>query len=324
MAQISTITCPITDLQAHDEPTVAFAGRYYTIMPNEHKSILINLPQSFDHWSKGFLFQENRYILAGAILNDKLPKRKYDGAVVLEEPDIPELLKNIVYPGTPQEKLDNLFETLVNLQHFDGSNISFHSLAKDPGFFYSFYFKTFKELNFYMNTLLEMGYIKFPGKQDMTTAEGVLMTIVITFKGLQYYLQLKSSGKQSKKCFIAMAFADEFKNIRNAIKSAIEKTGYQPDIIDEVPIDSDKTINDAIISHLREAKFCIADFTDQRTGVYFESGFALGLGRQVIYTCHEKDFKNIHFDLNHFPHIIYETPEELEARLIDRIKAWIQ
>ena len=35
------------------------------------------------------------------------------------------------------------------------------------------------------------------------------------------------------------------------------------------------------------------------------------------------DFKQTHFDTNHYPHIVYETYEDLEEKLIDKINAWI-
>jgi nucleoside 2-deoxyribosyltransferase len=70
--------------------------------------------------------------------------------------------------------------------------------------------------------------------------------------------------------------------------------------------------------------FCISDFTEQKDGVYFEAGYALGRGLKVIYTCEEGDFKNSHFDTNHFPHIIYKNEVELEEKLINKIEAWIK
>jgi nucleoside 2-deoxyribosyltransferase len=89
-------------------------------------------------------------------------------------------------------------------------------------------------------------------------------------------------------------------------------------------IDSSQTINDAIISAIKSCKFCIADFSQQKDGVYFESGFAIGLGKPVIYTCDSDWFNKSHFDTNHFPHIIYESKPDLAAKLDNKIKAWIK
>lgn len=67
----------------------------------------------------------------------------------------------------------------------------------------------------------------------------------------------------------------------------------------------------------------IADFTEQKAGVYFEAGFALGLGRPVIYTVHQNDLADSHFDTKPLQHIVYENMEELEFKLTNKIKAWI-
>lgn len=121
-----------------------------------------------------------------------------------------------------------------------------------------------------------------------------------------------------------MSFGNDMKETRNAIKKACLKTGFTPILVDEVHYDSDTTINDAIIANLRKSRFCIADFTEQKDGVYFESGFALGEGKQVIYACQKEWFNKSHFDTNHFPHIVYETPEELTDALVNKIEAWIR
>ena len=75
----------------------------------------------------------------------------------------------------------------------------------------------------------------------------------------------------------------------------------------------------------------VADLTGYRGGVYWEAGFAEGLGIPVIYTCHEKwlntdkdlNIEGVHFDLNHRNMILWneENLEEFKQRLINRIGA---
>ena len=111
----------------------------------------------------------------------------------------------------------------------------------------------------------------------------------------------------------------------NAIKKAIEKTGYSVTIIDVEHLASNQTIPDAILAAIKKSKFCIADFTLQSKGVYFESGYAVGLGKSVIYTCERKDFEaNSHFDVKQLQHIIYDTEKDLETKLVEKIEAWIK
>jgi nucleoside 2-deoxyribosyltransferase len=112
--------------------------------------------------------------------------------------------------------------------------------------------------------------------------------------------------------------------IRETIKFAVLECGYIPILLDEQHIESDKTIPDEMIHLIRNSKFCIADFTGHKGGVYFESGFALGLGKPVIYTCSETHFDKAHFDIRQMQHIIYKDLDGFKTALVNKIKAWIQ
>src|SRR5271157_1039613 len=81
----------------------------------------------------------------------------------------------------------------------------------------------------------------------------------------------------SVKAFVAMWFADEMTPIyRQGIQPAIEDVGYHAVRVDGV--EHVGKIDDLIIAGIRESRFVVADFTGHRGGVYFEAGFALGLG----------------------------------------------
>jgi nucleoside 2-deoxyribosyltransferase len=67
----------------------------------------------------------------------------------------------------------------------------------------------------------------------------------------------------------------------------------------------------------------VADFTGQRHGVYFEAGFAQGLGLPVIWTCREDHVKNLHFDTRQQNHITWEQSDDLREKLKNRIWAVI-
>ena len=56
-----------------------------------------------------------------------------------------------------------------------------------------------------------------------------------------------------------------------------------------------------------------------RGSVYYEAGFAHGLGIPVIYLC-RKD-SELAFDTNHYPHIIWNDTSELREQLRSRILA---
>ena len=58
-----------------------------------------------------------------------------------------------------------------------------------------------------------------------------------------------------------------------------------------------------------------------RGGVYFEAGFALGLGKTVFLTCHEDRAKGVHFDIDHLNRIEWKRPEDLRENLKNSIEA---
>ena len=109
------------------------------------------------------------------------------------------------------------------------------------------------------------------------------------------------------------------------IKKAVESAGYTPMRIDKKP-DVNK-IDDEIIAEIRRSRFLVADFTHgkdgARGGVYFEAGFAYGLGLPVIYTCRKDKVVKLHFDTRQYYHIVWEKPADLCRDLKNRIQALI-
>ena len=71
----------------------------------------------------------------------------------------------------------------------------------------------------------------------------------------------------------------------------------------------------------------VADFTHgdngARGGVYYEAGFAHGLGIPVIYSCRADLMDELHFDTRQIYHVVWSNPEELRIGLMQRIGALI-
>jgi nucleoside 2-deoxyribosyltransferase len=63
------------------------------------------------------------------------------------------------------------------------------------------------------------------------------------------------------------------------------------------------------------SRFLIADFTEQRPGVYFEAGFAIGLGLPVFWFVRKDDLDNVHFDTHQYNHIMWEIKESLAQQI---------
>ena len=80
-------------------------------------------------------------------------------------------------------------------------------------------------------------------------------------------------------------------------------------------------ICDEAIAEIRRSRFVVADFTHGAAGargsVYYEAGFAQALDLPVIFSC-RKD-QELHFDTRQYPHILWETPEDLYTQLRNKI-----
>ena len=77
------------------------------------------------------------------------------------------------------------------------------------------------------------------------------------------------------------------------------------------------------MAEIRRSRFVVADYTGQRNGVYFEAGFALGLGVDLIPTCRSDEVANLHFDIKHLNTLTWKSPAELAEGLNGRIRAVI-
>ncbi len=170
-----------------------------------------------------------------------------------------------------------------------------------------------KELRFHLVTLIQRGLLHSigdtPGEFDNA---GVVVNL--TAQGWSYLDEHERSNVISDQAFVAMAFADELKAAWvSGIAPALTNVGYRPYRVDATPhIDR---IDAKIVSEIRNSRFVVADVTNQRPGVYFEAGFAIGLGLPVFWSVHKSDLPNVHFDTRQYNHIVWETPAELCSQL---------
>lgn len=135
---------------------------------------------------------------------------------------------------------------------------------------------------------------------------------------------LESKNKNSNTVFVAMSFDDTLNTVyESAIKVGIENAGYIPIRIDKKQ--HNNKICDEIISEIKKAKFIIADFTHHKNGVYYETGFAQGLGLPVIWTCREDDIGDLHFDIQQYNCIVWEKEKlkDFAEKITHRIGAII-
>ena len=175
------------------------------------------------------------------------------------------------------------------------------------------------ELQFLLEYLLERGWIK--GQRQ---GQG-MGYFAVTFDGYGHIAD-QATRVDSSSAFVAMWFDNSLAEAyEQGIKLAIVGAGFSPVRIDQK--EHINKIDDEIIAEIRRSRFLVADFTHgedgARGGVYYEAGFAHGLGIPVIFICHEDALETLHFDTSHYSHIVWTTPEDLREKLKNRILAVI-
>lgn len=142
----------------------------------------------------------------------------------------------------------------------------------------------------------------------------------LTVDGLIEYEKIFGGPTMQSQAFVAMWFNEEVHSAYyEGICPAITSAGYDSVRVDQV--NHNGKIDDQIIAEIRRSRFVVADFTKHRPGVYYEAGFAHGLGLDVIFTFMKNQLKKLHFDVRQYSTIVWDNPEQLRRLLQNRILA---
>ena len=114
--------------------------------------------------------------------------------------------------------------------------------------------------------------------------------------------------------FVVMSFQADMEPTFEAIEAAARAVGLRAERVKDVP--GDYRITDKILTSIRRAGLVIVDLTHERPNVYFELGFARGLGKTVI-TIMRVGTKP-HFDVQDWTYVPYIDSRPLERTLLER------
>jgi hypothetical protein len=170
------------------------------------------------------------------------------------------------------------------------------------------------------------------GQRIRVEANGLLLprrlSFTLTQPGWRRVHEIRRVKGSGRLAFIAMPFAAEFDSVKDAIANAIRRAGYVPLRVDEDEFT--EGVMDRIIARIRESKFVVADFTNNRGGVYYEAGIARGLGIRAINVCDASSLpddadpaRKLHFDVRHLNLLAWQTGQlqTFEDRLQARVEA---
>lgn len=220
-------------------------------------------------------------------------------------------LAEINYPDTLAEKTDRILLNLYNIKagygewfHLGGSFARAFFTDTDDN----------TELVGVYTMLQELGYITVKSK----------WYFMISAKGWQRLDELIRKNRDRKQAFIAMAFKSETQGIREAFRKGISNAGFKPIAIDEK--EHNNQIVPEIFYEIDNSSFLVMDVTYPNYGAYYEAGYALGKGKQVIICCRKDSFEGNerpHFDIAQKSMIVWKDEEELVERLEKRIRATV-
>lgn len=295
-----TDKCPVcsnfvTSFQpVHDEVKCSICGTYF---PKE--TFLRDL---FDKWGGQKPDPEVSYLLSGVI------REKAETGIVPVLYNLDELEAQIPFKNDPLASIDRI---LLHIYRKSGSSADYLDLevgtdypigyARDP-----------QEFEFFIEKAKELEYLELSSTLHYAHR--------LSLKGWKRIAELRLEQSDSRQVFVAMWF-DESMNTAflEGFKPALEATGYRPFRVDMR--EHNGKIDDLIIAEIRKSGLLVADFTGQRGGVYFEAGFAMGLGIPVIWTCRSDDVEKLHFDTRQYNHIAWTDAADLKEKVQLRIEA---
>jgi len=126
-------------------------------------------------------------------------------------------------------------------------------------------------------------------------------------------------GVESGYAFIAMPMDPEdhaLIDVLDAVKESARRCGVHAERIDEPQ--SNERITDRILESIQRAEYVIVDLTDSRPNVFFEAGYAHGIGKIPIYFARHGTM--IEFDLKDYPVLFFRNLKELKDSIEKRIK----
>lgn len=169
-----------------------------------------------------------------------------------------------------------------------------------------------RELKYLVRELRKRGFVS---EEQMGNLTGYSLTTV----GWQYLEEQRKPAKHQR-AFVAMSFDPKMKDLwTHAIQPGTRAAGFESHRVDQDR--HVERIDARIIAGIRDSSFLIADVTMHKQGVYYEAGFAQGLGLPVIWMVRKDHLKKVHFDTRQFAHIVWTEFDDARDQLTNTILA---
>lgn len=116
--------------------------------------------------------------------------------------------------------------------------------------------------------------------------------------------------------FVIISFRDDMEKVYKKIYEIGDKYNFQALRVKDVQ--GNYKITEKVIELIASANFIIADLTHERPNVYYELGYARGIGKKIITLCNKNS--EVHYDVQEWKTIMYNDTEDLALNLEQAIK----
>lgn len=246
------------------------------------------------------------------------------------------------YPQKISDKIDKIALWLANKSNCLGESITVR-VDEIPQLFFlthTLYEQGWeRELKYIIRILVSKQYILGYSEEYLQSMSAQIskynvLQFTLAEKGWERVYEIQKYQTNNKNIFVSMSFDDRNMITRNAIREGIKEAGYDTMIMDEI-IHNHQIVPE-MFRLIRESKYLILEISDPNYGAYYEAGYALGLGKEVIICCskevfnkeykteEEKKYQKYlkpHFDIAQKQILFWESPSDLTEQLKEWIRA---
>lgn len=309
-----------------------FHGRIYNC-PNCGEYFLSHV--TYINERNDFNFQLNRVKVSQVLAERKFHKKthvafmqNYDNSPLDNPHDLSDLDFEVLsfnqvldqYPHDPLEMSERILLSLSTLASTPFDKVELWQPANQAFPYRALFCHTECDLRNVLDYCETAGWVK----NDRARDGNINLCFLITPEGWKRIKELRKRlpGKKTQ-IFVAMWFSPEVDETFVAIKDTIEKEGLKAYRIDKQEYNNN--ICDEMFAEIQRSSALIADYTGNRPNVYYEAGYAKGLGIPVIMLIPKSDLddknKKPHFDIAQYNFIAYDGLDDLKQRLRQRLRA---
>ena len=123
-------------------------------------------------------------------------------------------------------------------------------------------------------------------------------------------------ARDPKLVFVIISFTPDMEPVFEGIQAAGEELGLRVERVKDMP--GDYRITEKVLEMIEDALLVVADLTHERPNVYFEIGYARGIGKTIITAAREGT--TLHFDVKDWTCTFYNDSRTLERYLRKRFE----